>query len=443
MPKKPAAKAVSAKASEKEQLEAVVAESRQEEKKPERRNILDLVEAEEFKYPGSQEWSPENPVVDVVELTPGQCRYIIEKLCPRNRKVRDKSVVEYSDRMLEGSFEGFTGNQLGFTRFKDNTISLCNGQHQLRAAWLTKARLLANPDTPSEIDPETFKLKMVMVLGIDPDSVQLLDHGTPRTHQDVVGGTDVFKDIEEPNDRNTLNRWYSTAAKIIHFRRAYGESVRCPRKFQFHELTEIMHDSKMEWLATACRALLKLVKDNPDITKPQGGVNASYLVATAFLISEVASRSKANEFLTKIADYYKGGDEVAAERAKGCGVYYALDRYLSKNGRSQELSQDGKLSVLMAAARAFLNPEENRVSKPSEVKFTIPFESLGKGDKLGSFAYRWIDSQDGHLLTEKEIEERELGEPVPPKDFDPATAKGQKARFPLTKGHSKLERYAA
>lgn len=441
MPKKPSGKGATTQTTEKQQLEKAVSDNAAEPK-PERKDILQLVPIEEFKLP-EQDWSPENPVVDIVELTPGQCRYIIEKLCPRNRKVRANTVVEYSDRMLAGSFEGFTGNQLGFAKFSDNVRSLCNGQHQLRAAWLTKARLLANPDTESAIDPDNFTLKMVMVCGIDPDSVQLLDHGTPRTHQDVVGGTDMFSDIENEADRNTLNRWYSTAAKIIHFRRAYGESVRCPRKFQFHELTAITTGKDTEWLETACRHLMALVKDRPDMVKPQGGVNASYLVAAAFCLFRVAGATKAKAFMQAVSDYYGGGDPVQAEREKGNGLYFALDRYLTKSGRSSDLSNDQKLSALMAGAAYILNPDSMKVSKPSEVKVTVPYPSLGKHDDLGSFAYRWVDGQDGHILTEEEIKQRELPEAVPPKDYDPINSKGAKARFVLTKGHSKLERYAS
>lgn len=444
MPKKPTGggKAKTATASEKQQLEQQVSDQAAE-KKPERRDILQLVEIEEFKLPSDKDWSPENPIVDIVELTPGQCRYIIEKLCPRNRKVRPQTVVEYSDRMLAGSFEGFTGNQLGFTRFADNARSLCNGQHQLRAAWLTAARLLANPDTDTELDLESFKLKMVMVCGIDPDSVQLLDHGTPRTHQDVVGGTDLFSDIEDLGDRHTLDRWYSTAAKIIHFRRAYGESVRCPRKFQFHELTAITTSKDTEWLKTACLHLLKLVKNRPEMVKPQGGVNASYLVASAFALQRVAGAAKARDYMQAVSDYYGGGDPVAAEREKGNGLYFALDRYLSKNGKTAALSNDGKLSALMFGAAAFMDPENHKCARPGDVKVQIPYPSLGKHDELGSFAYRWVDSQDNHVLTEEEITQRELGEPVLPKEIDVTALKGAKARYPLTKGHSKLERFSA
>lgn len=444
MPKKKGGGATAvASEAEKKQLAQAVEEN--EAKAVERKNILDYVEAEPFDLEAivGKDWSPDNPAVAYVELTPGQCRWLIEKRCDRNRPVRANSVTEYSDRMLLGSFEAFTGNVLAFARFPDGIISLVNGQHQCRGAWLAAARMIANPAYADSdevaITLQNFKLKFVLVAGIDPDGVQLLDHGVQRTHTDVIAATDMFSNVTDPAEKKKLNSWYPTAAKIVFFRAQYGESVRCPRKFQFHELTEIQQDENFAYLKTACLELMKHVKDRPDIVSPQKGFNGNYLVATAFAVYLAAGEAKANEFLQAVRDYVVGGDEVVAEREKGNGLYRALERYGAKNGRQSVLDNDQKLSCLMAGADAFL--KGTTYDKPSAVKTPVPHPSLGGNDELGGFKLRWLDKIDNHVLTPEEIEQRKLPAAELPKGFNPKEAKGRKARFIMTHEDSVLERY--
>lgn len=427
-----------------EELAAVKAgkgKADKEDKAPPPPPITDLVEMTPFVIPEVTDecWEKgrsEGPVM----ITPGMAKFLLAKFCDRNRRVRPNTVNEYADRILAGGFKQFSGNVLGFAKFDDGDLrSMVNGQHQCHALVLAAARLLKNPDMEVDVDGvNDLAIPMTVTFGIDPDSIPLLDHGTPRTHADVVQGSDAFVGIEDKDDLKKLSTMFATAAKIILFRTKYGKGVECRQKFQFHELAELNESDKFAWLKTACTEVLRISQNNKKITQPQGGVNASYLAAAAFSVYQVAKATKAKEFLAKVEEYYSlvGSDEMKKHLKDGEGVFNALAYYHEKGFEGM---REQRLACVYAAAYAFLHGTV--YNKKSDMDLSIPFKSLGKGDDLGDYRYRWIDADDHHQLTDVEIAERQLGEPGLPKGWKEHEAKGVKARFVHREGKSVVERF--
>lgn len=379
----------------------------------EEKNILDLVEEETFEVP---DFDTDEKIVKLVTVTPGQAKYLISKFCARNRPVRPNTVIQYKNRMLRGGFVDFTGNQLGFCRFSDGTRSMVNGQHQLRALMNAAAELLNNPEADSYIPLDELKLEMVMVTGISPDAVSLLDHGTPRTHTDVVYSTDLFSGPDvEASDVKFLSNTYSTAAKIVCFREKYGQGVMSRRKFEYDEIQKIAYSESHAYLKRAVLKIKELADNDPRIIKPRIGVNASYLAATAFAVYRATNKTTADKFLDEVASYFAqlGEDKTTMKIEDGNGLFQSLSRYnaASLNGKREE-----RLHCLMAGAAAFLTGQ--KYMKPSDVPTAgTVHPSLGKDDQVGEFQYVWVDTRDGHTLTEEEIAENDLPEAGIPAGF--------------------------
>lgn len=415
---KPAKKGGKKKAAEEEVLEGdapattETLESLEEAETEEEKNILDLIEEVEFEVP---DFEQDEKTAQVVIVSPGQAKYLINKFCSRNRPVRPNTVIQYKGRVLRGGFEDFTGNQLGFCRFDDGTRSIVNGQHQLRALWAAAAELLNNPEIDTNLSDE-LQLEMVMVTGISPAGVSLLDHGTPRSHTDVVYSTDLFSGPDvEAKDVKFLSNTYSTAAKIVWFREKYGQGVMSRRKFEFDELQRIADSKEFDYLKKAVLHIKKLNEDDPRVCKPRVGVNASYLAAAAFAVYRAAGKGRAEQFLEEVGSYYKnlGEDKTSLKVEDGNGLYQALSRY---NAQTLAGKREERLHCIMAGAAAFLLG--TKYDTPGKVPtLGIVHPTLGGEDQVGEFQFVWVDTRDGHVLTDEEIEVAELPEAGYPEKF--------------------------